>query len=196
MTVSIAFGDTRMPKHFWDAIEIDPVKGCWIRTRGHVTKKGYRYFSWNGYRTTAQRWSYHQFVADIPHWRHPSARGKTLWEVHHLCEVPPCCNPSHLELRDKYGHYLLGGSAAVASHIARVETGLCARGHDNWEIQPNGHWRCRTCYLDNIARANVARQQAIARARAILGMGHREYRKVHGQSRRVAQAIIDAAESV
>lgn len=59
--------------------------GCWLWQRGK-TSSGYGAFSYSGGRS-AHVWSYQQHVGPIPDGH----------EIDHLCAVPACVNPAHLE---------------------------------------------------------------------------------------------------
>lgn len=67
-------------------------------------------------------------------------------ELDHLCRVPACCNPSHLEPVPHRVNALRGRSPAVVAFLTRT----CKRGH-NLDIEgtprPNQPWRrtCRAC---------------------------------------------------
>lgn len=59
---------------------------CWLWT-GVIQKGGYGRFSLNRKYVGAHRWSYEHHVGPIP-------KGLT---IDHLCFVPACVNPAHLE---------------------------------------------------------------------------------------------------
>lgn len=62
---------------------------CWLWT-GHLNSKGYGQFSWSGSQPLAHRTAWMLWVGDIP----PGAM------VCHRCDVPTCCNPTHLYVGD------------------------------------------------------------------------------------------------
>jgi hypothetical protein len=71
----------------FERLHVVAPSGCWI-WQGTVTRGGYGIVTLTGKRTVgAHRWAYEQLVGDIP-------EGLTL---DHLCYVPLCVNPDHLE---------------------------------------------------------------------------------------------------
>jgi hypothetical protein len=102
---------------------------CWI-WQGTTDKWGYgRFTPTTGRSMQAHRWSYEQFVDDIP----------LGYEVDHLCNTPSCVNPRHLEAVDADTHH----QRTIARRTA------CRNGHDyteaNTRIDKNGRRWCRTC---------------------------------------------------
>ena len=63
-----------------------PFSGCWLWVNG-LTNKGYARASFNGETSYVHRWTYQYYKGQIP---------KKL-SLDHLCRVPSCVNPSHLE---------------------------------------------------------------------------------------------------
>lgn len=61
-----------------------PVCWLWVGAKGNG---GYGVFSYESTTTTAHRWSYLYHVGPIP----------ADWHVDHLCRVPACVNPAHLQ---------------------------------------------------------------------------------------------------
>jgi hypothetical protein len=71
----------------FDRLHVVAPSGCWI-WQGTVTRAGYGIITLAGKRTTgAHRWAYELLAGPIP-------EGLTL---DHLCYVPLCVNPAHLE---------------------------------------------------------------------------------------------------
>jgi hypothetical protein len=60
---------------------------CWIYTGRDVTSQGYCRVKVDGKRVMVHRWMWEQVYG-------PIAPGL---EIDHLCRVPACCNPEHLE---------------------------------------------------------------------------------------------------
>jgi len=97
--------------------------GCWIWP-GYKDAKGYGKFR----STTAYRWVYEELRGPIPEGM----------QLDHLCRVPACVNPDHLEpvtnaenMRRRY---------ALVTH--------CANGHEFNEENTRynrGYRRCRPC---------------------------------------------------
>jgi len=73
---------------FWKRVLITPdTNQCWIWTGG-LDKDGYGQKNWYGKRTLSHRVAWVVTYGDIP---------KGL-QVLHKCDVPACCNPTHLFL--------------------------------------------------------------------------------------------------
>jgi HNH endonuclease len=114
--------------------------GCWI-WQGNAVGSPLKYgaFWFDGRDVKAHRWSYEHFVGPIP-------AGLTL---DHLCRVPLCVNPEHLEpvpLREN----ILRGNGAAARAARRTH---CDKGHPydeaNTYVAPgSGRRVCRTCYRE------------------------------------------------
>lgn len=110
--------------------------GCWIWTRAH-NGLGYGRL-WIGEKCVyAHRTSYELL-------RGPIAKGLT---IDHLCRIPHCVNPEHLEPTTMRENILRG--TAPSSVAAR--TNLCSKGHEisghNAMIRKkDGKRRCRTCF--------------------------------------------------
>lgn len=109
-------------------------KNCWIWT-GAVERFGYGKFSVSRRSVMAHRFSYHHFKGSIP-------EGLTL---DHLCRVPSCVNPDHLEavtLREN----LLRGNTFQAKNKAKTH---CPHGHpydkENTFIRKDGARTCKEC---------------------------------------------------
>ena len=60
---------------------------CWIWTRS-LTPQGYGDGWFDGIHTSAHRWAYEQATGYLP--PHPC-------QLDHLCSIPSCCNPDHLD---------------------------------------------------------------------------------------------------
>lgn len=109
--------------------------GCWIWQR-ELDTKGYGMYRLRGGKRVkrAHRWVYEQYRGPIP----------AGLELDHLCRVPACVNPDHLE-PVTHAENVRRGMAPSA--ITR-RTNRCKRGH---ELTPDNtvqrkDWRtCRTC---------------------------------------------------
>lgn len=71
---------------FWAQVQLARGDGCWLWT-GPLTDDGYPRFRLKDRPVRAHRWAYERLVGPIP-------AGLTL---DHLCEVPACVRPDHLE---------------------------------------------------------------------------------------------------
>lgn len=100
---------------------------CWIWT-ATKNRKGYGSFGVDGRNLLAHRVAYELFVAPIP-------EGLTL---DHLCRVPACINPEHLEPVTMQENFRRG------IHANRSKTS-CPKGHVYDLVTKSGARRCRTC---------------------------------------------------
>lgn len=70
-----------------DKVAPEPNTGCWLWL-GALSAKGYARFHDRSYIVVwAHRWAYVHFRGRIPKGKH----------LDHLCRVPSCVNPDHLE---------------------------------------------------------------------------------------------------
>lgn len=105
---------------------------CWVSTYGD-NGAGYTRITVDGRTMYAHRFSYEQHVGPIP----------AGLELDHLCRVPRCVNPAHLEpVTTRINTLRSDNHWAVAAR-----TGVCKRGHslDDAYVSPQGRRRCRTC---------------------------------------------------
>ena len=122
--------DADMARYFWPKVLV--TETCWVWTGG----KGRRYGVWNPPKAAgrkmgmAHRYAYEGIVGPIPEGL----------ELDHLCQNPPCVNPSHLE------------PVTREENMRRVRGRKthCPSGHDlnadnNRYERPNGHYSCRSC---------------------------------------------------
>jgi hypothetical protein len=125
----------------------EPNSGCWLWL-GHVNRQGYGRFvlgsrAWH----SAYRTSYEAFKGEIP----------TGFIIDHLCRVPGCVNPDHLEVVTPRTNALRGISFS-AINAAKTH---CAKGHpfsgDNLHIGPTGRRFCRACWRTNTAAYKARR---------------------------------------
>lgn len=87
----------------------------------------------DGKNQLAHRVAYEHFVAPIP----------DGYEVDHLCRVPACCNPVHLEAVTPRENKI----RSMAPSAIAYRTNRCKWGHSLEDARTNdlGHRHCRTC---------------------------------------------------
>lgn len=124
--------------------------GCWIWRAGSVTPRGYAMFGGPGdISMGAHRWAHIAAIGPIP----------AGYEVDHLCSVPLCINPAHLEA--------VTGAENMRRRSERQTH--CRNGHertpDNTYVTPRGGRSCRTCIRAANARQNARRRDARIAAR-------------------------------
>ena len=117
---------------FWDHVEMQD-DGCWIWT-GAKHRHGYGACAkgrTKEYSNIAHRRAYQMVVGPIP-------EGLV---IDHLCRVPACVNPSHLEPVTQKVNVQRG-----LNGVLRIQ---CLRGHEyneeNTYITPRGSKACRVC---------------------------------------------------
>lgn len=127
-------------ERFWSKVEKTPT--CWIWHGVRMKDYGHALFAVNGVNTGAYRYSYELARGPIPDDK----------VIDHLCRVPWCVNPDHLEVVSSGTNVLRGiGPGAINKRKTH-----CKRGHefagDNLRITPQGYRNCRTCERDKIRR--------------------------------------------
>jgi len=91
-----------LPDRFWDKVQAEPNTGCWLWD-ANTTRGGYGHFKVSGRMVYAHRLAYEKLVGPIPD-------GLSL---DHLCRVPGCVNPDHLE------------PVTHAENVRRGDSGKC-----------------------------------------------------------------------
>ena len=138
-------------ERFWMKVDITP--GCWLWTGGTTGAKTYgRFYVGPGNATVAHRFAYELLVGPIP----------GGLQLDHLCRVPACVNPAHLEPVTNAENQRRGfgppGLHFRATH--------CKRGH---EFTPENTYRrpskadvreCLTCLRERNARYERERRGA------------------------------------
>lgn len=125
---------TRHLRWFFKRLSLDE-NGCWIWTGAKRNRAGYGGLELQYRKLQAHRVSYSLFKGHIPAGLH----------IDHLCRVPACVNPAHLEAVTVRENTLRGiGTPAV--NAAKTH---CIHGHlfsgDNLYISKRG-WRvCNEC---------------------------------------------------
>lgn len=137
---------------FWPKVSGGSYEECWLWT-AHISPQGYGQFRFGGRAVCAHRWAYEAMVADIPEGLH----------LDHLCRVPACVNPYHLDPVTVRENLTRGARGAYMTG----EPTRCPQGHERtpenlYSWTADGYPR-RVCRLCN--RARVARYRALRRAK-------------------------------
>lgn len=126
---------------------------CWLWT-AYRDDRGYGKVSRGGRRggmESAHRVAYRLVIGEIPEGL----------ELDHLCVVPACVNPAHLEPVPHIVNSRRSSAGAVNSARLKAQT-ECHRGHPfdeaNTQIQRNGARRCRRCSADRQAARRAQRR--------------------------------------
>lgn len=144
----MSFHNKRLPLRFWRKVADYPsAGGCWLWTGSSSGAEGYgQYFvggkgSRNANRTQykrAHRVAYEALVGPIPEGM----------QLDHLCRVPSCVNPAHLEPVTQQENIRRGRGPSVAGLRNAAKT-HCSRGHayegNNLRIGKDGARYCRVC---------------------------------------------------
>ncbi len=118
---------------FW--VKVNKTETCWLWTAAKI--KGYGAFEFGGKLRLAHRLSYEMAKGPIP----------AGLQIDHLCRVPHCVNPAHLEAVTPRENQLRG--FGVSGVNARRT--MCRRGHPFDETNTytwGGKRCCRTCRTD------------------------------------------------
>lgn len=77
-------------------------------------------------------------------------------DLDHLCRVPPCINPYHLEPVTRRVN-IIRGISPMLSRLRQISKTHCRNGHlylpENTYIRPNGDRLCKTCHREQSAKA-------------------------------------------
>ena len=138
--------DPRLPDRFWAKVHPVPLTGCWLWAGGNV--RGYGHFFWAGKTRKTHRVTYEEFVGPIPDGLH----------IDHLCRVPQCCNPDHLEAVTCREN-LLRGDTWQARNARKTN---CPAGHPYDAVhtyrRKGGGRSCLTCINRRSAEARAKRK--------------------------------------
>lgn len=116
---------TRSQKKIFDGAIPEPNSGCWLWL-GSLKHDGY---STGGQHARA----YEAFHGPIP-------RGL---EIDHLCNVPSCVNPDHMEVVTHSENMKRRFARERGHDIRALKEGHCARGHDlAITRRASGHCKC------------------------------------------------------
>ena len=136
LTTPPLFGDPRLPARFWDKVQPQP-NGCWLWAAGRFGN-GYSQFWWRGRQQPAHRIAYQVLVG-------PIYEGL---ESDHLCRIPACVNPSHIEPVTRRENTMRGDAPAINRARMLAKT-VCLRGHPfdnvNTYHRPDGYRGCKAC---------------------------------------------------
>lgn len=112
--------DPRLPERFWNKLTIGS-NGCWLWSGQHVPL-GYGQIGFFVNKKTknvyVHRLTYETFVGPIP----------DKYQLDHLCRVPNCCNPQHLEPVTVSENQRRGIRGAMHRAMASTRT-HCKYGH-------------------------------------------------------------------
>lgn len=108
---------------------LDASGPCWLWL-GYKTPKGYGH-AWDGKSVRhVHRIIYELLVGEVP----------TDIQLDHLCRVPACCNPDHLE-PVTLAENIRRGKNRMRQHRYEGQTQLCARG-----LHVTGGGSCQKCH--------------------------------------------------
>lgn len=120
---------------FWDKVE--KTATCWIWKAAQYPW-GYGMINTGDRNMRAHRLSYEMVNGPIP---------KGL-ELDHLCRVPSCVRPDHLEAVSHKENMRRSMAGIISGQMQRAKK-LCRNGHSysgtNLIIRKNGRRECRTC---------------------------------------------------
>ena len=133
-------GQDGLPERILNNVEKVTESGCWIWMKGGV--KGYGRTKFNGTKILVHRLMY-------------ILSGKTIPEgytIDHLCRVPACCNPDHLEAVT-FNENVIRGIGPTAINKRKTH---CDSGHEftasNTYITKTGGRSCRACERESYKR--------------------------------------------
>ena len=135
---------------------VQPVteSGCWVWMGKHLVGNGYGRISVNRKHKMVHRLAYEVFNGPIP---------EGLF-IDHLCRVPSCINPAHLEVVTHRENTMRGTNPSAA----KARQTQCKYGHTFDEINTyyakDGTRFCRTCALQNNRNRRKQRNAKLKRA--------------------------------
>lgn len=142
-------------ERFWG--HVNKTDTCWLwvgsTTRGRAP--GYGSFGVDGKTTLGHRFSYELHHGPIP----------DGLVIDHLCRVPGCVNPAHLEAVSNRENCIARGTGPFAEKARATH---CKNGHE-WTPE-NTRWRpdssrgtrnCRACTRDRVRRINAAKRKSL-----------------------------------
>jgi hypothetical protein len=142
-------------ERFWKKVDkIGPVPThrpdlgrCWLWTGSTRSTPPYGQFRVGSMTDGTRRvMPAHQFSYEVVNGPVPPHR-----QIDHLCRVPLCVNPDHLEAVTQRTN-ILRGTSPSAAHAARTH---CPQGHPydlvNTYFRPDGSRDCRACQRTKVA---------------------------------------------
>lgn len=140
----IPLGDEYLVFRFLAKVEI--VEECW-EWQGSLKKPPglpYGFFTTHGKVRLAHRVAYEWWVGPLD----------PKLEVKHLCSVPPCVNPQHLE-QDTRWNNLMESEGITAENRYKTE---CPQGHPYSGVNINGARICKICNAANLRKSRAKRK--------------------------------------
>ena len=132
-------------QRFWPKVDKNGLNGCWVWV-GLLNAYGYGEFNVNRRHLGAHRFSYTTIKGPIPEGL----------ELDHLCRVPRCVNPDHLEAVTHQVNNMRGFSPSA---LAARKT-HCPQGHPydlfNTVYEKSGFRRCHICKKANQRKYRLA----------------------------------------
>lgn len=133
-------------ERFW--IKVLKTETCWL-WQGALSAEGYGKFRVEPRTIYAHRFAFEEIRGPIP-------AGLVL---DHLCRVPSCVNPSHLDPVTQTVNILRGEAPRIKVHHARV----CSRGHEvsaeTTYVGKSGWRQCRLCKNLRRRKTQLSRHQ-------------------------------------
>lgn len=130
---------TPIADRFWPKVDKTPT--CWLWT-GATDPNGYGRVNLGGRSALSHRVAYELLRGPIPD-------GLPL---DHLCRVPGCVNPDHLEAVPMLVNSLRGTHPKYVAHV----TGICLRGHRFADVgvrlYRDGRKGCRQCIREGFRK--------------------------------------------
>lgn len=99
---------------------INKTDTCWLWTGSH-NGVGYGEVRINNKKKYVHRLMYENYKGEIP----------TGYQIDHLCRVPACCNPGHLEAVTPQENVLRGDGAKPKPYMLKTH---CSQGHEYTEL--------------------------------------------------------------
>lgn len=171
----------RLPARLFDKIMPEPNTGCWLWV-GALKSDGYGSV-WEGARRTVGA---HRLVYELL--RGPIPVGLSL---DHLCRVPSCVNPDHLEPVTHRVNVLRGASLQALN----ARKTHCPNGHPYDARDRGGGRRCATCTRERrLAHYAANRERERARQSAYRETNReRERERLRRYRARKAQQLSEVA---